>query len=690
MLRSGTSRGRHCGMAREWQPAGRAHKLRAALLCALLAAGPLATAAMAIATSRQARAGSARSVVPWGAIKLPAHRIMGGPAILVGPRPLVRRGTLHAGPRAAVITRQPRGVSVPAGGLASFTSTASGTPPPAAQWQQSINGGRSWMKIRGAHSVTYALRANASENGYRFRVVFRNSRGRATSKAVMLTIASSSARPSAPRVTGQATSEAVSSGSVVAFTAAASGSPSPTVRWQLSIDGGRTWTDIAGATSTSYSFTAAWSETGYEYRAVFSNSAGSATTGAATLTVTSPPATQSPPQIVTQPADESVQSGATAGFTAAASGNPAPSVQWQASTDGGSSWSDIAGATSTSYSFTADSSETGSEYRAVFTNSSGRASSSGAVLTVTPAASAPVITTQPANKTVLVNGTASFTAAASGTPTPTVQWQVSGDGGTSWSSISAAASTTLTLTATSQQFYRYRAVFTNSAGTVASNPATLTIAQRSTNWSGYAVTGAGFSSASGSWIVPAVTCSGSTTYSSQWIGIDGWSNSTVEQDGTEADCISGSPYYGAWYEMYGDNAVNSGYEVPLSTSSYPVFPGDSMTASITVSASNWTLAISDTTQGWSDSIPITWSGSAQTSAEWIGERPGIGGGLAHLSNFTNISFTSASAADTGTSGPISSFAFDPIEMFNSSTLLAAPGPLDATGQSFGDTWYASS
>jgi len=45
-------------------------------------------------------------------------------------------------------------------------------------------------------------------------------------------------------------------------------------------------------------------------------------------------------------------------------------------------------------------------------------------------------------------------------------------------------------------------------------------------------------------------------------------------------CIAGSPYYGAWYETYGESAVNNGYEVQLSASSYPVFPGDSMTASI--------------------------------------------------------------------------------------------------------------
>ena len=81
--------------------------------------------------------------------------------------------------------------------------------------------------------------------------------------------------------------------------------------------------------------------------------------------------------------------------------------------------------------------------------------------------------------------------------------------------------------------------------------------------------------------MPSVTCAGgATTYSSQWIGIDGYSSDTVEQDGKGASCQAGTPYYNAWYEMYGDEAVDDGYEVPLSNSGYPVSPGDAMIASV--------------------------------------------------------------------------------------------------------------
>jgi hypothetical protein len=60
-------------------------------------------------------------------------------------------------------------------------------------------------------------------------------------------------------------------------------------------------------------------------------------------------------------------------------------VQWQVSTNSGSTWSNIAGATTTTYSFTTTASQNGNEYRAVFTNSAGSATTNPAILTVTQA-----------------------------------------------------------------------------------------------------------------------------------------------------------------------------------------------------------------------------------------------------------------------------------------------------------------
>jgi len=87
-------------------------------------------------------------------------------------------------------------------------------------------------------------------------------------------------------------------------------------------------------------------------------------------------------------------------------------------------------------------------------------------------AQAPVVTTQPAHRTVCAGSSVSFAADASGTPAPTVQWQVSSDGGMTWNSISGATTTTYAFTAAAgDNAKRYRAVFTNSAGSATSSAA---------------------------------------------------------------------------------------------------------------------------------------------------------------------------------------------------------------------------
>src|SRR5882672_3283248 len=99
----------------------------------------------------------------------------------------------------------------------------------------------------------------------------------------------------------------------------------------------------------------------------------------------SPTSTSSCPTlaVITSPSDLTVTAGQAASFSAAANGTPAPSVQWQVSTDGGANFSDLPGATATTLTFTASLSQNGNLYRAVFTNAFGTAASSTALLTVT-------------------------------------------------------------------------------------------------------------------------------------------------------------------------------------------------------------------------------------------------------------------------------------------------------------------
>ena len=89
----------------------------------------------------------------------------------------------------------------------------------------------------------------------------------------------------APVVTTQPVSTGVTAGTVVSFTAAATGVPAPTVQWQVSTNNGSSWSNISGETSGTYTFTAAAGDTGKQYRAVFTNAEGSANTNAATLLV---------------------------------------------------------------------------------------------------------------------------------------------------------------------------------------------------------------------------------------------------------------------------------------------------------------------------------------------------------------------------------------------------------------------
>jgi hypothetical protein len=155
---------------------------------------------------------------------------------------------------------------------------------------------------------------------------------------------------------------------------------------------------------------------------------------------------------------------------------------------------------------------------------------------------------------------------------------------------------------------------------------------QSSNWSGYAETGAE-TSITGTWKVPTVTKSSGTTYSSSWIGIDGFANSDLIQTGTEADWIGGKAHYDAWWEI-----------LPAAETvipSLPVSPGDTITADVhKVSGTTWSITITDTTTGGTFTTTKSYSGPG-ASAEWIQERPELGSRLANLARYGTVTFTGA-------------------------------------------------
>jgi Peptidase A4 family len=199
----------------------------------------------------------------------------------------------------------------------------------------------------------------------------------------------------------------------------------------------------------------------------------------------------------------------------------------------------------------------------------------------------------------------------------------------------------------------------------------------SANWAGYAVAGSGtYTTVSASWIQPAVDCTQTpSAYSSFWVGLDGDTSNTVEQTGTEANCISGSARYAGWYEMFPKRPV---------ISANPMAAGDSITASVTAGAKGrFQLALTDNTQGWSVITMQRKKAAKHASAEVIAEAPSTRKRVLPLADFASVSFggVSVNGAQLSEATP----GIEPITMTAEGTVKATPGPLSGGG--FAVTWH---
>jgi len=178
-------------------------------------------------------------------------------------------------------------------------------------------------------------------------------------------------------------------------------------------------------------------------------------------------------------------------------------------------------------------------------------------------------------------------------------------------SLPAAASTT-----TENTLHPGGPLIHPSSGGITSNVSTTTTI--SLNWSGYAVTGKKpYNYVTSTFVQPTVTCPGVADQDiSNWVGLDGYNDQTVEQDGTAAWCggpNDATPKYEAWYEMFPANSVNV----------FAVHPGDIIQATVSYSdsAADFTLTVSDLSTGKSATDTATCASCARASAEWIIERP---------------------------------------------------------------------
>ena len=180
----------------------------------------------------------------------------------------------------------------------------------------------------------------------------------------------------------------------------------------------------------------------------------------------------------------------------------------------------------------------------------------------------------------------------------------------------------------------------HAAPVIVNRPRLLASTWSASNWSGYAESGT-YTGISSSWTVPTVLASATATYSSTWVGVDGFTNSKLIQVGTEQDYYGGSAHYNAWWEIL------PAPESVLSTSQYPVGPGNRMKASIyeraaTVAVTSgtsttvqhlWTIVLTDVTKGWTFTTTQPYNGSG-ASAEWIHEAPVVNGATSTLARYS--------------------------------------------------------
>lgn len=200
-----------------------------------------------------------------------------------------------------------------------------------------------------------------------------------------------------PAITTQPTALAapICPGFNVTYTVGATGA-GLTYQWQVSTDGGTTYTNLVnnppytGVTTASLVITnVTTAMTNYRYRVVVSGTCTpSVTSNAVTLVVATPPT------ITTHPANLTICANANASFSVVAAGIPAPTIyQWQVSTDGGATWTNLTTGGSYTPTFTITAATTalsGNRYRVIVTNSCGQTvTSNAATLTVNPL---PVVT----------------------------------------------------------------------------------------------------------------------------------------------------------------------------------------------------------------------------------------------------------------------------------------------------------
>lgn len=223
------------------------------------------------------------------------------------------------------------------------------------------------------------------------------------------------------------------------------------------------------------------------------------------------------------------------------------------------------------------------------------------------------------------------------------------------------------------------------------------------NWSGYKVEpnlGSAFTKISGDFFVPNVSSSTVDSYECSWVGLGGWNSTHLIQAGTESDLTThwygNTTNYYVWTEQLPDQPTEQ------KVSNFPVSPGDQMYVHIEYAThvdgsgntvGNTTFYIENLTQSnytyWVTSSVNAINDYDGSTAEWVDERPTVGGSLPNLAKFGSVNWTNLYAATPSVSSKLGDWGRDQIVMENGSTVLASPNAdYNYNNNSFTNYWYS--
>ena len=238
----------------------------------------------------------------------------------------------------------------------------------------------------------------------------------------------------------------------------------------------------------------------------------------------------------------------------------------------------------------------------------------------------------------------------------------------------------------------WRLVLTAAAGVLALVPPAIGLpnhaaaprAVHSPNWSGYVVLSPHrFAAVVGTWKEPTVRCPDSTGHASVaiWDGLDGYRSRTVEQIGSKTTCVDGTPRYRVWWQMW-PKPVHF-----LAATTYPVVPGDRLTATVRRTGSRYRLRLTNSA-GWS--FATTRKGTAKAaSAEWIVSSPRSCQtcGYDPLARFTPVSFSRTRASTGQGSQAITAYPdIRAVTMRRAGTVRSRPGVIADRRHTFRIRW----